>query len=61
MDNISMKQTMEVDLDAVAAFINKEEFSLYLLENTGDFAVAAYILQSLLDRVQADAQTLDNE
>lgn len=56
-----MIQEIEVDLDAVKTFIEKEEFARYLLENTQDFTVAAYILQALIDRVNADAQTLDNK
>ena len=61
MENIELKQEIMVDLDEVVAFINSQEFAQYLLANTSEFSVAAYILQALLDRVEADAHSLDNE
>ena len=61
MERIELGTTMEVDLSEVKKFIEDEEFAHFLLEHTSDFSVAAYVLQALLDRVEADAQSLDNE
>ena len=56
-----MDTTLEVDLNKVKNFIESPEFATFLLDNTEDFAVAAYILQTLLDAVEAAAARIDNE
>lgn len=52
---------IEVNLDEVARVVRSESFARYLLDETEDFAVAAYILQALLDRLEADGQQVDFE
>lgn len=59
MENIEWKTEVEVNLDEVARVIRSESFARYLLDETEDFAVAAYILQALLDRLEADGQQVD--
>lgn len=51
--------TIEINLDEVARVVRSESFARYLLDETEDFAVAAYILQALLDRLAADGQQVD--
>lgn len=43
---------MSVNLDAVKDFVENKLPSL-LLENTTDFAVAAFVLQSVLDAIDS--------
>ena len=50
---------IEINLDEVARVVRSESFARYLLDETEDFAVAAYILQALLDRLEADGQQVD--
>lgn len=50
---------IEIDLDEAARIVRSESFARYLLDETEDFAVAAYILQALLDRLEADGQQVD--
>lgn len=50
---------IEINLDEVARVVRSESFARYLLDETEDFAVAAYILQALLDRLVADGQQVD--
>jgi hypothetical protein len=52
---------IEINLDEVARVVRSESFARYLLDETEDFAVAAYILQALLDRLEADGQQLTFE
>lgn len=59
MENIEWKTEVEVNLDEVARVVHSESFARYLLDETEDFAVAAYILQALLDRLEADGQQVD--
>lgn len=59
MENIEWKTEVEVNLDEVARVVRSESFARYLLDETEDFAVAAYILQALLDRLEADGQQVD--
>lgn len=47
-----MKKT--VDLEAVNRFVTSKEFTNFLLENTTDFEIAAFILQTLLDVTEGD-------
>ena len=49
-----------VDLDDVRQFIESEKFSQFLLANTTEFTTAAFILQTLLDAVDAAATQVDN-
>ena len=50
---------IEINLDEVARVVRSESFARYLLDETEDFTVAAYILQALLDRLAADGQQVD--
>ena len=50
---------IEINLDEVARVVRSESFARYLLDETEDFAVAAYILQALLDRRASDGQQVD--
>ena len=50
---------IEINLDEAARVVRSESFARYLLDETEDFAVAAYILQALLDRLAADGQQVD--
>jgi hypothetical protein len=59
MENIEWNTEVEVNLDEVARVVRSESFARYLLDETEDFAVAAYILQALLDRLEADGQQVD--
>lgn len=48
-----------VDLDEVSRIVKSEAFARFLLDQTTDFTAAAYILQALLDRLEADGKTVD--
>lgn len=50
---------VEVDLDEVSRVVRSESFARFLLDETADFTVAAYILQALLDRLEADGKRVD--
>ena len=50
---------IEINLDEVARVVRSESFARYLLDETEDFVVAAYILQALLDRLEADGKRVD--
>ena len=43
---------VSVDIKEVEEFITDEKFTNFLLENTADFGVAAFIMQSLLDAIE---------
>lgn len=47
---------VEINLDEVARVVRGEAFARFLLDETEDFAAAAYILQAVLDRLKADGQ-----
>ena len=61
MEKVEWKTEVEVNLDEVARVVRSESFARYLLDETEDFAVAAYILQALIDRLEADGQQLTFE
>ena len=42
---------VSVDINEVEKFIISDDFREYLLNNTPEFGVAAFILQSLLDAI----------
>ena len=42
---------MTVDLNDIKEFVENEKFHQFLLSNTTDFAVAGWVLQTLLDAV----------
>ena len=52
---------IEIHHDEVARVVRSESFARYLLDETEDFAVAAYILQALLDKLEADGKRVDFE
>ncbi len=60
-EKIEWNTEVEVNLDEVARVVRSESFARYLLDETEDFAVAAYILQTLIDRLEADGQQLTFE
>ena len=51
---------MSVNLDTVKDFAENKLPSL-LLENTTDFAVAAFVLQSVLDAIDSVETTIEDE
>ena len=56
--------TVQIDrevLDEVEATVTNDEFAQYLLSNTTDFAVAAFIMQTLLDAIDEAKEKLTNE
>ena len=59
-EQIQWKTEVEVDLDEVARIVRSESFVRYLLDATDNFAVAAYILQALLDRLEQDGSEIKN-
>lgn len=42
----------EIDINDIEEFINNPDFHQYLLMNSKDFGTAAFILQTLLNRVE---------
>ena len=58
-ENNPIAMEVEVNLDEVARIVKSEAFARFLLDQTTDFAAAAYILQVLLDRLEADGQSVD--
>lgn len=58
-EQIPINTEVMVDLDEVARVVKSEAFARFLLDQTCDFTAAAYILQSLLDRLAADGQQVD--
>lgn len=52
---------VEVDLNEVKNVIEAPEFAQYLLSHTTQFSSAAFILQTLLDAVEAAASSIDND
>lgn len=46
----------EVNLEEVKAFITGEAFTSFLLDNTTDFSIAAYVLQTLLNNIDKDME-----
>ena len=49
---------VQVDLEEVEAFIKNQDFHYYLVNNVSDFNSAAFILQTLLDAVDAAKKQL---
>lgn len=43
---------IEVDINDVERFVNNPDFHYYLINNTTEFETAAFILQTLLDKVK---------
>ena len=42
---------VSVDIEEVEQFVMSEKFSDFLLNNTTDFGVAAFVLQTLIDKI----------
>lgn len=42
---------VEIDINDVERFVNSKDFHYYLINNTTEFATAAFILQTLLNKV----------
>lgn len=61
IENNLVNTEVEINLDEVARIVKSESFARFLLDETEDFAVAVYILQTLLDRLKADGQQLTFE
>lgn len=61
MENKQVQWNTEVivDLDEVSRIVQSEAFARFLLDQTCDFTAAAYILQALLDRLEADGKRVD--
>ena len=51
---------VEVDLDEVKRVVEAPEFAQFLLSHTTQFSSAAFILQTLLDAIEAAASSVDN-
>jgi len=58
-EKIDWNMEVEVNLDEVSRIVKSEAFARFLLDQTTDFTSAAYILQVLLDRLEADGQPVD--
>lgn len=43
--------TIDIDLNEIQEFVESGKFSDFLLNNTTDFSVAAFILQTLLEKI----------
>lgn len=50
---------VQVDLEEVEAFIKNQDFHYYLVNNVNDFNSAVFILQTLLDAVDAAKKQLN--
>lgn len=50
-----------VDLEKVKELIESDEFAQFLLSHSTDLGVPFYVLQTLHDAVERDAQSVDNE
>lgn len=50
---------MTVNLTEIKKFVESKKFTQFLLNNTTDFSVAAFVLQALLDRIEAEEKKLD--
>lgn len=46
-----MPISMSVNLKDIRNFVESDTFANFLLENTSDFSIAAFILQTCLDRI----------
>ena len=56
--------TVQIDrevLDEVEATVTNDEFAQYLLSHTTDFAVAAFMMQTLLDAIDEAREKLNEE
>ena len=42
---------IEIDLENIREFVESENFSEFLVNNTTDFGTAAFILQTLLEKI----------
>lgn len=42
---------MQVDLDDVKEFVESDKFTQFLLSNTTEFSTAAFILQTVLEKI----------
>lgn len=49
---------VSVDINEVENFITNEKFTKFLLENTTNFGVTAFIMQSLLDAVEEAKESM---
>lgn len=47
-----MNMDMTVNLEDVREFIESQKFTQFLLSNTTEFSTAAFILQTLLDKIE---------
>lgn len=59
-EKVEWKTEIEVNLDEVARVVRGEAFARFLLDETEDFAAAAYILQAILDRLEQDGSEIKN-
>jgi len=53
--------TATVNLEKVKELIENEEFAQFLISHSTDLGVPLYVLQTLHDAVERDAQSVDNE
>ena len=51
MQDFNLNTTMSVNLNEIKTFIESDKFIQFLLNNTTDFAVAAFVLQTLEDKI----------
>jgi len=52
---------VDVDIEEIEKFIMSDKFRDFLLSNTSDFGVAAFILQSLLNDVDEVRMKMEEE
>ena len=57
---MELDTSMSVDLQEVKKLIASDNFVQFLLNNTTDFSVAAYILQTLHDEIKKHGVTMDD-
>ena len=43
---------IDINIEEIEAFITSEKFSNFLLSNTTEFGTCAFILQTLLDKIE---------
>ena len=42
---------IEINLEDIRKFVESEKFSKFLVNNTTDYGIAAFILQTLLEKI----------
>ena len=48
---MNLDTTMSIDLDEVEAFVTSKKFTGFLVNNTSDLGIAAFILQTVMEKI----------